>query len=713
MRPLNTRPDAPGGLNAVLWPAARVGEALRCLAREAGIRGRDCDVAVPREGLDSDAFAIWMRAAADQEGLQADAQLVTLSRVEDLLATAGPLLLRIALSGESQAPGFLAVSGARRGALVLIGPDHRHHRIPLAQVAGAFREPFASPVMPVIERALVDLAILPSSRARARAALVAEQLATVRAGGCWRLRVPAGAGLRGVAAESGLPRGIAILLGAHAVQSVLFVLSWWLLGRGLMLGTFDRGWLFGWLLLLLSLVPFRALTSWTQGLMATAIGAWLRRRLLRGALQIDRQSIRTDGAGRFFSVIVEAGAVESLALNGGVAAALSLIELAIAGLVLGAGSAWLLVGLLVAWLLVGAWIARRYLERRRAWTDDRLRLTHQLVENMVGHRTRIAQEPAERWHAREDDDVERYVASGQAMDGPDLALAALVPRGWLALAIAGLTPGLLSGATPSELAVAVGGALLAYRAFRRLSAGLSDVAGAIIAGQAVVPLLRAGSRRIAAGSPSAVVAPSDHHVAAEARQIAFAHRAGAEPVLQDCSLRLPRGARVLLEGASGSGKTTFASMLAGLQSPSAGTLLVGGLDRSVLGDEGWRTRVAMAPQPHDNYIVSGTLAFNLLMGRRWPARTEDLEEAEQVCRELGLGDLLDKMPAGLHQVVGETGWQLSQGERARVFLARALLQRSDLLVLDESFGALDPESVDRAVRCVLQRAPTLVAIAHA
>jgi ABC-type multidrug transport system fused ATPase/permease subunit len=121
----------------------------------------------------------------------------------------------------------------------------------------------------------------------------------------------------------------------------------------------------------------------------------------------------------------------------------------------------------------------------------------------------------------------------------------------------------------------------------------------------------------------------------------------------------------------------------------------------------------MAPQPHDNYVVSGTLAFNLLMGRRWPAQESDLIEAEQVCRELGLGELIDRMPGGLHQVVGETGWQLSQGERTRVFLARALLQRPELLVLDESFSALDPENVDRAVRCVTHRAPTVLAIAHA
>jgi len=83
-----------------------------------------------------------------------------------------------------------------------------------------------------------------------------------------------------------------------------------------------------------------------------------------------------------------------------------------------------------------------------------------------------------------------------------------------------------------------------------------------------------------------------------------------------------------------------------------------------------------------------------------------------VCRELGLGELLDRMPAGIHQVVGETGWQLSQGERSRVFMARALLQRANLAIFDESFAALDPETLELALRSVLAHAPALLVIAH-
>jgi ABC-type transport system involved in cytochrome bd biosynthesis fused ATPase/permease subunit len=70
------------------------------------------------------------------------------------------------------------------------------------------------------------------------------------------------------------------------------------------------------------------------------------------------------------------------------------------------------------------------------------------------------------------------------------------------------------------------------------------------------------------------------------------------------------------------------------------------------------------------------------------------------------------MPAGLLQTVGETGWQLSHGERSRLYIARTLLQRADVIILDESFAALDPENLHQALCCVLTRAPTLLVMAH-
>jgi ATP-binding cassette subfamily B protein len=120
----------------------------------------------------------------------------------------------------------------------------------------------------------------------------------------------------------------------------------------------------------------------------------------------------------------------------------------------------------------------------------------------------------------------------------------------------------------------------------------------------------------------------------------------------------------------------------------------------------------MAPQFHENHVFSATIAFNLLLGREWPPRREDLADAEAVCADLDLGGLLARMPSALEQLVGETGWQLSHGERSRLFIARALLQRTQARVLDESFAALDPETLERILPGVLRRAGTLVVIAH-
>ena len=110
--------------------------------------------------------------------------------------------------------------------------------------------------------------------------------------------------------------------------------------------------------------------------------------------------------------------------------------------------------------------------------------------------------------------------------------------------------------------------------------------------------------------------------------------------------------------------------------------------------------------------MAAPLIFNLLMARDYPHAAHDIEEAAAVCRELGLADLLERMPSGLNQFVGDTGWRLSQGERSRIFLARALLQKADVVLLDESLAALDPQNLRQCLECIMRRAPTLILIAH-
>jgi ATP-binding cassette subfamily B protein len=261
--------------------------------------------------------------------------------------------------------------------------------------------------------------------------------------------------------------------------------------------------------------------------------------------------------------------------------------------------------------------------------------------------------------------------------------------------------------------VIVGGIVLAGRALRNLGEGFDRLTSAWVAWERVRPFWQAeggepvGHPDFAARSRGGPGVP-----VLDARDLTYRHRGRAEPVLRGVGLRVGAGERLLLEGPSGGGKSTLAAVLAGGRAPESGLLLLGGLDRATLGAGAWRRRVVLAPQFHDNHVLMGTFAFNALLGRDWPPRPADLQEAESVCRALGLGPLLDRMPAGMQQIVGETGWQLSHGEKGRLYLARALLQGADAVVLDESFAALDPPTLRRTLACVLEKAPALLVIAH-
>jgi ATP-binding cassette subfamily B protein len=237
---------------------------------------------------------------------------------------------------------------------------------------------------------------------------------------------------------------------------------------------------------------------------------------------------------------------------------------------------------------------------------------------------------------------------------------------------------------------------------------------AAIAWQQVAPLFDAAAREELPGSPAlaTVESAAEREAVIEARDIVFRYPNQAEPVLQRCNLSITAGEKLLLEGPSGGGKSTLASLLTGVLRPESGLLLARGLDRQTLGARGWLRRVASAPQFHENHVLTGTFSFNLLMGKDGWVTEKDYKDAETICRELGLGPLLEKMPAGMLQMVGESGWQLSHGERSRLYIARALLQGSDVLVFDESFAALDPENLRLALDCVINRASTVMVIAH-
>jgi ATP-binding cassette subfamily B protein len=443
--------------------------------------------------------------------------------------------------------------------------------------------------------------------------------------------------------------------------------------------------------------------------------------LMNGLLALDTESIRAEGIGQLLGRVVETEALESLALGGGLMAAAGAFELIAGAVVVALGvAAGAQLVLLAVWISIAALLAAGVQRVLARWSAGRIALTHDLVERMVGQRTLVAQQAPALRHREEDAALADYGRTGRALDRAVALLAIVVPRGWLVAAVLALAPWFAAAGTrPGAFATSLGGTLLIYGALRKLAQAFPALGAARIAWRQVAPMLAsAAAAQAAAAQPVAPPPPADPAAAAgdepliAARDVAFRYPGRAAAVLSACSLDIRHGDRVLLEGPSGGGKSTLGALLSGLRVPDAGSLALRGVDQAVLGLPRWRGHVGAAPQFHENHVFLHSLSFNLLLGRAWPPRREDIAEAEAVLRELDLGPLLARMPSGLEQLVGEGGWQLSHGERSRLYIARSLLQPLDVRVLDESFADLDPETLERALACVLRRSPTLVVIAH-
>lgn len=689
-----------------VWPLAAADEALSALAQAAGMPLEPGGYESARPDPAGDPAAA-LEARARRLGVELEPASAAFDEVDRWLLGAPPAL--ILLPGRR---GVLAALRRRGRGVVLLAPSLGRLRVPAGVIAEALSEERVRREAPAVDELLDGACVAGRRRERARRAVIAERLAGERLTGCLLLRLPPGAPFRAQARQERLHFHFAWFVLTYALAYALLLVSWWVLGRGVLSGRLESGWLAAWALALLTLVPLRGWSVWARVRLSVGFGSLLRRRLLHGALRLQPEEVRHQGAGQLLGRVLESESIEQLALNGGFLTAVAAIELAFSALVLAAGAAGLVhVALFAAWLALSLALGRWFLGRRTEWTETRVAMTHDLVERMVGHRTRLAQQPRELWHAEEDRDLAGYHRRSQRFDRAKTWLLGLVGRGWLAVGLAALVPTFTGGGDRVALAIGLGGVLTAYRGFLKLSEGFNHLSGALIGWRQASELYRAAARPETRGELEAPPAPKTE-VVLEAVDVAFRHSGRPRPTLERCSLAVRRGDRILLEGASGGGKSTLAALLAGLRQADAGLILLGGLDLGTIGPASWRGRVVAVPQFHENHVMTETFAFNLLLGRRWPPEPEDLAEAEAVCRELGLGDLLARMPGGLNQPVGETGWQLSHGERSRLFVARALLQGGDLLILDESLAALDPGTLGRTLDCVLRRAPSLLLIAH-
>ena len=615
------------------------------------------------------------------------------------------------------AGALLGVVGADGAGIRVIGADGQVVVCDTAALGATLRAPVEAEARAGIEATVERAGIEGPRRAAVADALLRASLGGVRVAEGERLR-PARPSMWSALRDGGVTGRAAASVVGYLAQLTLVAGLWWVVGaRAVATDAGGGGASFGVIAAIIAaLVGVRLASSWAAGRLAIDGGAILRQRLLQGLLALDTESTRAQGIGQLLGRVVETEALESLALGGGLMAAAGAFELVTGAVILALGIAagWQL-PLLAVWCVAAALLAAHVQRALARWSRERVSLTHDLVERMVGQRTLVAQQAPPLRHVEQEAALARYAGTGRALDRAVAVLATAVPRGWLIAAVVALAPWLsMAGARPGAFATSLGGTLLIYGALRKLAQAFPALGSAVIAWRQVAAMFtEAGmpAPRLpdaAAAAASAAEAPP----LLSARDIGFRYPGRAQPVLDGCALDIRRGERVLLEGPSGGGKSTLGALLVGLRVPDAGTLALGGVAQGDLGMARWRGRVGAAPQFHENHVFSQTFLFNLLLGRAWPPRGEDVTEAEAVARELDLGPLLERMPSGLGQLVGESGWQLSHGERSRLYIARSLLQPLDVRLLDESFAALDPETLERALACVLRRAETLIVIAH-
>ncbi|HVS02446.1 MAG TPA: ABC transporter ATP-binding protein [Thermoanaerobaculia bacterium] len=189
--------------------------------------------------------------------------------------------------------------------------------------------------------------------------------------------------------------------------------------------------------------------------------------------------------------------------------------------------------------------------------------------------------------------------------------------------------------------------------------------------------------------------------------VGFAYQQG-EPVLRDVDFEVPAGTVVALVGSSGSGKSTLASLVASFLGPDEGRVLVDGVDLAEVTLATYRSQLGLVLQ--NDFLFDGTIRENLLFARAGAAA----EEVEAAARQAHVMEFAARFPAGLDTVIGERGVKLSGGQRQRVTIARAILARPRILILDEATSSLDTESealIQQSLQALLEGRTTFV-IAH-
>jgi len=185
-------------------------------------------------------------------------------------------------------------------------------------------------------------------------------------------------------------------------------------------------------------------------------------------------------------------------------------------------------------------------------------------------------------------------------------------------------------------------------------------------------------------------------------------RLGESEVLRGLSLFAPAGEVTALIGPSGAGKTSLVDLVTALLRPDAGAIRIDGHDLETLDLGAWRRSVGYVPQ--ETFLFHDTIARNVTLGD--PSFSE--ADVERVLRDAHAWEFVEALPEGADAMVGERGLALSGGQRQRIAIARALVHRPRLLILDEATTGLDPVSEAAVLEAIegLRGKATVLAVSH-
>ncbi|WP_182349565.1 ABC transporter ATP-binding protein [Tomitella gaofuii] len=361
-------------------------------------------------------------------------------------------------------------------------------------------------------------------------------------------------------------------------------------------------------------------------------------------------------------------------------------------------------------LLLGTlWLARAISDRADEVADDtNARLSERVIEfarTQQALRVSRRVEPARSMVGRAVAEQHGAAVRLMLMQVPGRVLFSIA--GWAALfALAGTTAWLtvrgdLSTAEAVALIVVAVRYLEPFTTLGELSGGLEAARLSLrkIASVLQAPTPASGTVLLPGGAAPPRI---------EFDKVCFRYGDAADDVLHDLDLVIEAGGSTAIIGPSGSGKSTVLGLIAGLYEPTAGRVLIDGVDAAELDPASRRAVTSVVFQ--QPYLISGTIAENIAAGD--PAASQDRLAA--VADRARVDEIVHRLPDGMHTDVGEGGGVLSGGERQRVSIARALAKPSPVLLIDEATSALDHEN-ERAVVAALtgeERRRTRVIVAH-